>query len=103
MDPARGGPAAPAPAPSPTSNGRVGAARPAAPNRVATAAFSHIARPFGRGGPDGPDTIGLGMESRRVLARWVLLSPIIGVVAGVGAIVFFRAIELATTVFLNWG
>jgi CIC family chloride channel protein len=43
------------------------------------------------------------MESRRVLTRWVVLGTAIGVVAGVGAIVFMAGIELATRLLLGWG
>ncbi len=34
--------------------------------------------------------------------KWVILGVLIGVVAGVGAIVFFEAIDLATQFFLGW-
>jgi H+/Cl- antiporter ClcA len=34
--------------------------------------------------------------------KWVVLAVLIGTVAGVGAIVFFEAIDLATKLFLGW-
>ncbi len=46
---------------------------------------------------------GPGLESRRALAKWVVLSTIIGAVAGIGAIVFFSALHWATELFLGWG
>ena len=36
------------------------------------------------------------------LRRWIVLGTVIGVVAGVGAIVFTTALELATRFFLGW-
>jgi CIC family chloride channel protein len=44
---------------------------------------------------------GSGFESTRNLSKWFLLSAAIGVVAGVGAIVFYLAIHYATTGFLG--
>jgi CIC family chloride channel protein len=42
-----------------------------------------------------------GFESSRELARWLLLGSVIGVVAGLGAVVFYRGLELATRLFLG--
>lgn len=42
-----------------------------------------------------------GFESPRYLLKWVLISSLIGLVAGVGAIAFFAAIQFATTIFLG--
>src|SRR5260221_407332 len=39
-------------------------------------------------------------ESPRYLLKWLLISTLIGLVAGVGAIAFYAAIHFATTVFL---
>jgi CIC family chloride channel protein len=44
---------------------------------------------------------GSGFESTRYLARWLVLGTAIGLVAGVGAIVFYLAIEFATHLFLG--
>lgn len=49
--------------------------------------------------PDEPG--GSGFESSRNLARWLLLSTAIGVVAGCGAIAFYVGIEQATAFFLG--
>ncbi len=43
---------------------------------------------------------GAGFESPRYLTKWLVLSVIIGVVAGLGAVVFFSAIQWATDFFL---
>jgi CBS domain-containing protein len=43
---------------------------------------------------------GAGFESPRYLTKWLVLSVIIGVVAGLGAAVFFSAIQWATDFFL---
>ena len=40
-------------------------------------------------------------ESPRYLLKWLLISSLIGVVAGLGAIAFFAAIQFATTTFLG--
>lgn len=40
-------------------------------------------------------------ESPRYLLKWLLISTLIGIVAGVGAIAFFAAIQFATTMFLG--
>lgn len=45
--------------------------------------------------------IGSGFESSRYLGKWLLLGLLVGVVAGVGAIVFYQALELATRLFLG--
>lgn len=42
-----------------------------------------------------------GLQSTRYLTRWLLLSSAIGVVAGIGAIAFYLAIEWATKLFLG--
>ncbi|MGD9712515.1 MAG: chloride channel protein, partial [Thermomicrobiales bacterium] len=42
-----------------------------------------------------------GFESTRYLARWLVLGTIIGVVAGLGAVVFDRAITWSTQFFLG--
>ncbi len=44
---------------------------------------------------------GSGFESQRYLAKWLLLGTLIGVVAGVGAILFSWAIEVCTHFFLG--
>jgi CIC family chloride channel protein len=44
---------------------------------------------------------GSGFESTRYLARWLVLGTAIGLVAGIGAIVFYVAIEFATHLFLG--
>src|SRR5438270_4558896 len=41
-------------------------------------------------------------ESPRYLLKWLLISTLIGLVAGVGAIAFYAAIHLATGVLLGW-
>jgi len=46
--------------------------------------------------PGGP-----GFESTRYLAKWLVLSSCIGLVAGLGAIVFFLAINWSTHFFLG--
>lgn len=40
-------------------------------------------------------------ESPRYLLKWVLISTLIGIVAGIGAIAFYAAIHLATNLFLG--
>ena len=40
-------------------------------------------------------------ESPRYLLKWLLISTLIGVVAGIGAIVFYAAIHFATGTFLG--
>jgi CIC family chloride channel protein len=42
-----------------------------------------------------------GFESTRYLTKWLLLGTLIGLVAGLGAIVFFVAIDQATHLFLG--
>ena len=49
----------------------------------------------------GPLLRGSGFESSRYLAKWLLLGTCIGLVAGLGAIVFFVAIDWATHFFLG--
>ena len=44
---------------------------------------------------------GSGFESQRYLAKWMLLGTLIGLVAGLGAVVFARAIDLCTELFLG--
>ncbi|MFN3286292.1 MAG: chloride channel protein, partial [bacterium] len=44
---------------------------------------------------------GTGFESARNLAKWLLLSTAIGLVAGIGAIAFYLAIQVATAGFLG--
>ena len=44
---------------------------------------------------------GGGFESTRYLAKWLLLSTVIGLVAGLGAIAFYLAIQWATDFFLG--
>ncbi len=46
-------------------------------------------------------TGGSGFESSRYLLKWLLLGSCIGTVAGLGAVVFARAIEFATRIFLG--
>lgn len=46
-----------------------------------------------RGGPS--------FESPRYLLKWLFISTLIGLVAGIGALAFFEAIRLTTTVFLG--
>lgn len=42
-----------------------------------------------------------GFESQRYLTKWVLLSTAIGIVAGLGAVVFYLGIDWATRFFLG--
>jgi CIC family chloride channel protein len=42
-----------------------------------------------------------GFEGQRYLARWLFLSTSIGIVAGLGAVVFYTAIQLCTKLFLG--
>nr|BBH86093.1 chloride channel protein [Thermosporothrix sp. COM3] len=42
-----------------------------------------------------------GLENPRSLLKWIIISTLIGVVAGVGAILFYAAIHLASTLFLG--
>ena len=42
-----------------------------------------------------------GFESTRFLGKCLLIAGLIGIVAGLGAVVFFRALELATHFFLD--
>ena len=44
---------------------------------------------------------GSSFESPRYLLKWLLISTAIGLVAGVGALIFFQAIRLATDFFLG--
>jgi CIC family chloride channel protein len=44
---------------------------------------------------------GSGFEGQRYLAKWLFLSTAIGIVAGLGSVVFFYAIELCTKLFLG--
>jgi CIC family chloride channel protein len=44
---------------------------------------------------------GSGFEASRYLAKWLVISTLIGAVAGLGAVLFARAIELATRLFLG--
>ncbi|MDQ6692798.1 MAG: chloride channel protein [Chloroflexota bacterium] len=44
---------------------------------------------------------GTGFESQRYLTKWLLLGSIIGVVAGLGAVLFYLAIGWATDFFLG--
>jgi CIC family chloride channel protein len=62
-----------------------------------------LARLLGRDASPRADVAGPGMESRRTLAKWVVLSTLIGIVAGVGAIIFFTALHEATVWFLGVG
>lgn len=49
-----------------------------------------------------PDVLsGSGFEGQRYLAKWLLLGTIIGVVAGLGAVLFYLAIQWATDFFLG--
>jgi CIC family chloride channel protein len=45
--------------------------------------------------------IGSGFEGQRYLARWLFLSTSIGIVAGLGAVVFYAAIHGCTELFLG--
>jgi CIC family chloride channel protein len=49
----------------------------------------------------GPLLQGSGFESSRYLAKWLVLSTCIGLVAGLGAIAFYVAIDWATHLFLG--
>ena len=42
-----------------------------------------------------------GFESQRYLTKWVLLGTAIGIVAGLGAVVFYIGIDWATHFFLG--
>lgn len=46
-------------------------------------------------------SVSAGFEGQRYLARWLLLSTAIGIVAGLGSVVFFSAIEFCTELFLG--
>jgi CIC family chloride channel protein len=46
-------------------------------------------------------TVGSGFEGQRYLAQWLFLSTAIGIVAGLGSVVFFYAIEWSTKLFLG--
>src|ERR1051326_4891607 len=61
--------------------------------------FGHLSRWLRWTG--GPLLRGSGFESSRYLAKWLLLGTCIGLVAGLGAIVFFVAIDQATHFFLG--
>lgn len=45
--------------------------------------------------------VGSGFEGQRYLAKWLLLSSAIGIVAGLGSVVFFTAIKQCTKLFLG--
>ena len=49
----------------------------------------------------GPLLQSSGFESSRYLTKWLLLSTCIGLVAGLGAIAFYLAIDWATHLFLG--
>ncbi|MCO5175454.1 MAG: chloride channel protein [Thermomicrobiales bacterium] len=42
-----------------------------------------------------------GFESTRYLGKWLLLGIAVGIVAGLGSVLFYRALEFATQVFLG--
>jgi CIC family chloride channel protein len=44
---------------------------------------------------------GVGFESQRYLARWLFLSSSIGIVAGLGSVIFYSSIEWCTQIFLG--
>jgi CIC family chloride channel protein len=44
---------------------------------------------------------GSGFEASRYLGKWLLIGSLIGIVAGLGAVLFARAIEIATRLFLG--
>jgi CIC family chloride channel protein len=46
-------------------------------------------------------TASLGFEGQRYLAKWLFLSTTIGIIAGLGAVVFYSAIDLCTGLFLG--
>jgi chloride channel protein, CIC family len=46
-------------------------------------------------------SLGRGLESTRALRKWVLLGLTIGVVAGLGAVVFYAALDWATKLLLG--
>ncbi len=46
--------------------------------------------------------VGSGFEGQRYLAKWLFLSTAIGIVAGLGSVVFFKAIEWCTEFFLGY-
>jgi chloride channel protein, CIC family len=49
----------------------------------------------------GPSLRGSGFESSRYLAKWLVISTCIGIVAGLGAIAFYLAIDWSTHLFLG--
>jgi len=51
--------------------------------------------------PPGPALRSSGFESTRYLSKWLALSTMIGIVAGLGAIIFYLAIHWATRLFLG--
>jgi chloride channel protein, CIC family len=55
-----------------------------------------------RGWARGVIPTGSGFESRRFLAKWLILGTLIGIVAGLGAVLFSHAIRWATEFFLGY-
>ncbi|MBN2321649.1 MAG: chloride channel protein, partial [Acidobacteria bacterium] len=45
--------------------------------------------------------IGSGFEGQRYLAKWLFLSTAIGIIAGLGSVVFYSAIDGCTELFLG--
>lgn len=70
--------------------------------------------PEGRASEDGPNisdrlarwlsrvrAVGSGFEGQRYLAKWLFLSTAVGIVAGLGSVLFYSAIDLCTDLFLG--
>jgi CIC family chloride channel protein len=55
----------------------------------------------GRLAPNPTDPSGNGFEASRYLLKWLVLGSLIGAVAGLGAVLFIRAIDLATRLTLG--
>lgn len=61
--------------------------------RLFTRSFRHMLNPLRR--------FRAAFESPRYLLKWVVISTLIGLIAGLGAIAFYAAIHLATDLFLG--
>ncbi|MEO7003751.1 MAG: chloride channel protein [Ktedonobacterales bacterium] len=56
-----------------------------------------------RGDASGRRAVSLARYNRAYFRRWLLIGALIGVVAGVGAILFYSAIAFCSQLFLGWG
>ena len=65
-------------------------------------AYGHLRNWLSKRRWPGRDGVsGSGFESQRYLAKWLVLGSVIGVVAGLGAVLFYLAIQWATDFFLG--